>query len=117
MIRQPPRSTRTDTLFPYTTLFRSGIAVGRDDHRAAGEAEKSVLGADENLHALRRAGEVEQADERVLGLQKGEELADALEVLQVVHVLQQQRLATRSEERRVGTEWVRKCRSRLSPYH
>src|SRR3546814_1383031 len=31
MHRRPPRSTRTDTLFPYTTLFRS---VG--DHRAAG---------------------------------------------------------------------------------
>src|SRR3546814_4403003 len=30
MIRVPPRSTRTDTLFPYTTLFRSG------DHRHAG---------------------------------------------------------------------------------
>src|SRR3546814_18104291 len=30
MIRRPPRSTRTDTLFPYTTLFRSvGIHVGR----------------------------------------------------------------------------------------
>src|SRR3546814_13916932 len=29
MIRRPPRSTRTDTLFPYTTLFRSGLeAVG-----------------------------------------------------------------------------------------
>src|SRR3546814_12469282 len=28
MIRRPPRSTRTDTRFPYTTLFRSG----RDDH-------------------------------------------------------------------------------------
>src|SRR3546814_17120030 len=27
MIRRPPRSTRTDTLFPYTTLFRSGCAV------------------------------------------------------------------------------------------
>src|SRR3546814_9280862 len=27
MIRRPPRSTRTDTLFPYTTLFRSGGAV------------------------------------------------------------------------------------------
>src|SRR3546814_17023390 len=27
MIRRPPRSTRTDTLFPYTTLFRS-VAVG-----------------------------------------------------------------------------------------
>src|SRR3546814_19661585 len=29
MIRRPPRSTRTDTLFPYTTLFRSIEAVGR----------------------------------------------------------------------------------------
>src|SRR3546814_13362885 len=27
MIRRPPRSTRTDTLFPYTTLFRSRIAL------------------------------------------------------------------------------------------
>src|SRR3546814_2907324 len=27
MIRRPPRSTRTDTLFPYTTLFRSGCAA------------------------------------------------------------------------------------------
>src|SRR3546814_9806490 len=27
MIRRPPRSTRTDTLFPYTTLFRSAWAV------------------------------------------------------------------------------------------
>src|SRR3546814_13421747 len=32
MIRRPPRSTRTDTLFPYTTLFRSNNAdaIGRD---------------------------------------------------------------------------------------
>src|SRR3546814_8603636 len=29
MIRRPPRSTRTDTLFPYTTLFRSGPAASR----------------------------------------------------------------------------------------
>src|SRR3546814_5153249 len=27
MIRRPPRSTRTDTLFPYTTLFRSGLGI------------------------------------------------------------------------------------------
>src|SRR3546814_18656248 len=27
MIRRPPRSTRTDTLFPYTTLFRSTLAL------------------------------------------------------------------------------------------
>src|SRR3546814_3674544 len=33
MIRRPPRSTRTDTLFPYTTLFRSLVALDRD-HRA-----------------------------------------------------------------------------------
>src|SRR3546814_8904662 len=29
MIRRPPRSTRTDTLFPYTTLFRSGGLLPR----------------------------------------------------------------------------------------
>src|SRR3546814_5149288 len=28
MIRRPPRSTRTDPLFPYTTLFRSGTSPG-----------------------------------------------------------------------------------------
>src|SRR3546814_2240875 len=34
MIRRPPRSTRTDTLFPYTTLFRSAFArIGFDDAR------------------------------------------------------------------------------------
>src|SRR3546814_10321959 len=37
MIRRPPRSTRTDTLFPYTTLFRSGaqhVGVSKDIARA-----------------------------------------------------------------------------------
>src|SRR3546814_4790925 len=48
MIRRPPRSTRTDTLFPYTTLFRSvldqrhrdhGAVVGKADHgRDLGQA-------------------------------------------------------------------------------
>src|SRR3546814_152031 len=36
MIRRPPRSTRTDTLFPYTTLFRSagaGMAAGAGDRK------------------------------------------------------------------------------------
>src|SRR3546814_8131727 len=34
MIRRPPRATRTDTLFPYTTLFRSNAAgTGRNDDR------------------------------------------------------------------------------------
>src|SRR3546814_19293820 len=42
MIRRPPRSTRTDTLFPYTTLFRSPHllrpGVGRHRQRAGGDA-------------------------------------------------------------------------------
>src|SRR3546814_9128019 len=32
MIRRPPRSTRTDTLFPYTTLFRSFESLGEGDN-------------------------------------------------------------------------------------
>src|SRR3546814_4737256 len=35
MLRRPPRSTRTDTLFPYTTLFRS---YGRRQHRRGGQS-------------------------------------------------------------------------------
>src|SRR3546814_13516554 len=34
MIRRPPRSTRTDTLFPYTSLFRSPLARQRADKPA-----------------------------------------------------------------------------------
>src|SRR3546814_14892971 len=33
MIRRPPRSTRTDTLFPYTTLFRSGNRFNHEPKR------------------------------------------------------------------------------------
>src|SRR3546814_17280886 len=35
MIRRPPRSTRTDTLFPYTTLFRSDVGGTGLGHRVA----------------------------------------------------------------------------------
>src|SRR3546814_10617755 len=38
MIRRPPRSTRTDTLFPYTTLFRSQLEVGQHVARLANVA-------------------------------------------------------------------------------
>src|SRR3546814_2949510 len=37
MIRRPPSATRTDTLFPYTTLFRSGAYTGRKAAEAAWE--------------------------------------------------------------------------------
>src|SRR3546814_17415550 len=48
MIRRPPRSTRTDTLFPYTTLFRSRLllAVGARRHGAeSDQADGRARGA------------------------------------------------------------------------
>src|SRR3546814_16765939 len=46
MIRRPPRSTRTDALFPYTTLFRSGrarVVIFVDAVAEAHQAERIVL--------------------------------------------------------------------------
>src|SRR3546814_1281218 len=43
MIRPPPRSTRTDTLFPCTTLFRSEVAVDPVDRPADGLAERLAV--------------------------------------------------------------------------
>src|SRR3546814_5245400 len=46
MIRRPPRSTRTDTLFPYTTLFRSSDLVSRrhdEDSTVTVSAEDNLL--------------------------------------------------------------------------
>src|SRR3546814_15699696 len=46
MIRRPPRSTRTDTLFPYTTLFRSPtITFKSNDFAFDGDQLASVTGA------------------------------------------------------------------------
>src|SRR3546814_13523812 len=45
MIRRPPRSTRTDTLFPYTTLFRSSCrSAGRRQPQAAAAAQHRAPG-------------------------------------------------------------------------
>src|SRR3546814_18632791 len=45
MIRRPPRSTRTDTRFPYTTLFRSGGKSARSrGFRHAGPAQENFPG-------------------------------------------------------------------------
>src|SRR3546814_13450691 len=48
MIRRPPRSTRTATLFPYTTLFRSKAFLERADARF----KQSEESAGQNLKAL-----------------------------------------------------------------
>src|SRR3546814_12902428 len=66
MIRRPPRSTRTDTLFPYTTLFRSGrrAPAGRGGRgglrrlrrrrQGAGDGAGGIGGG--RLRAARRSG-------------------------------------------------------------
>src|SRR3546814_10741242 len=77
MIRRPPRSTRTYTLFPYTTLFRSarqGIAAERAEadralHRRLSLAKRKAIVVDHQdkavaLHRGPRRGEVEWDDRR-----------------------------------------------------
>src|SRR3546814_11528085 len=49
MIRRPPRSTRTDTLFPYTTLFRSRCLDGGRAALAGADADGLLDRADEDL--------------------------------------------------------------------
>src|SRR3546814_9517367 len=44
MIRRPPRSTRTDTLFPYTTLFRSIVETDEMDHLRCLKVQRPYLG-------------------------------------------------------------------------
>src|SRR3546814_19921406 len=107
MIRRPPRSTRTDTLFPYTTLFRSGAGRvkapfcwrGRH-HCRVGEGSCAAWPREKGRCAPRRYRPHRQgrAACRWFG-----------------YSLRQQ--CRRSEERRVGKECVSTCRSRWSPYH
>src|SRR3546814_4150611 len=53
MIRRPPRSTRTDTLFPYTTLFRS-VSVGRRRKAAPAHRPLQTLDATRGTQNARR---------------------------------------------------------------
>src|SRR3546814_10693314 len=59
MIRRPPRSTRTDTLFPYTTLFRSAgkatPAPARSRRSSGGVSRR------EHLHAAHRHADITTA--------------------------------------------------------
>src|SRR3546814_1996582 len=81
MIRRPPRSTRTDTLFPYTTLFRSSLKAGAwfcfissprrrgieparpdcDTTRRLDSAEKAAKGS---AHDIRQNARAVQHDDR-----------------------------------------------------
>src|SRR3546814_16327776 len=129
MMRQPPSSTRTYTLFPYTTLFRSarhGFA------RIAHDVDANALGArgfDEarvGLIALRHARTDMKAEQPRRLDQRSE---DIVAVAEPREFEPRQRLAAfddrqpvgdelaKSEERRVGKECVSTCRYRWSPDH
>src|SRR3546814_17256462 len=116
MIRRPPRSTRTVTLFPYTTLFRSAphqVAARGIGYTPQGRRLWPSLTVDEHLR-LAAAGSGAWTIERVydtfprLAERRGNgggQLSGG----------EQQMLAiARSEERRVGKERVSTCRSRWS---
>src|SRR3546814_8121534 len=80
MIRRPPRSTRTDTLFPYTTLFRSEEAVNSAEiafqpHRHTGFLQLLRV----NLRFLAKEIIFRRQDER--GRQRSEEHTSELQSL------------------------------------
>src|SRR3546814_20943601 len=54
MIRRPPRSTRTDTLFPYTTLFRSATFAGVAGRFGYGLIQSPMF---EDIGVFQRIGE------------------------------------------------------------
>src|SRR3546814_15257893 len=62
MIRRPPRSTRTDTLFPYTTLFRSAaalVALGLHALQHRGQEAAGITSFDgAHFHTHRAMGHV-----------------------------------------------------------
>src|SRR3546814_19402178 len=104
MIRLPPRSTRTDTLFPYPTLFRSDaeLVIRR------GSAPKMLA-----TIAAERA-----SDLIVTGVARYNSIGDYFLGTAVDHIIRNAaQPVLRSEERRVGKECVSTCRSRWSPYH
>src|SRR3546814_3548380 len=68
MIRRPPRSTRTDTLFPYTTLFRSGEPVGTDAGLVQALVDAALVGAE-------RAAALQHQGDRGIGRDLGENAA------------------------------------------
>src|SRR3546814_1312069 len=82
MIRRPPRSTRTDTLFPYTTLFRSAQQVGIGQIAVVGQGD-AIRGIDvERL----RLGRSRTAGGRVAHVADAHVAAQALHVLLGEHV-------------------------------
>src|SRR3546814_2226421 len=112
MIRRPPRSTRTDTLFPYTTLFRSASGCSASRDRALPERSAASWSADRwracrsCAPPLHRAGDAIDADDLLLletepQLCRVEDPVDDVEAI-AQPVVDQLRLAVRAadEQRR-----------------
>src|SRR3546814_14456126 len=118
MIRRPPRSTRTDTLFPYTTLFRSleriaPFVLALAAVHAVEQRRRQRQNA-EQLHAVDAPPQL-----AVLHVQGEAEPHRTQPFDQHATVAAQARAhaLARSDERRVGKECVSTCRSRWSPSH
>src|SRR3546814_11529864 len=113
MRRRPPRSTRTDTLLPYTTLFRSyQRLVANKVVLLADAAPPPIARVTEAGCASTLAFELSDGDERIVVNCGGAALTGATIPAALARGL---RTTARSEERRVGKEWVSTCRSRWSP--
>src|SRR3546814_19005517 len=112
MIRRPPRSTRTDTLFPYTTLFRShqrGHVTHRADIDLAARQERHRARKIDGEAALHAAED--HAFDALLGFKLLFKRVPCGFAAGAVASKQ------RAEERCVGKEGVRTCRTRLSTDH
>src|SRR3546814_14899636 len=116
MIRRQPRSTRTDTLFPYTTLVRSD---GRG-FTLQGHEEGFFVGPTLFDHVT---PDMESYKEEIFGpvlqIVRAADFEAALELPSKHQYGNGVAIFTRnrSEERRVGKECVSKCRSRWCTYH
>src|SRR3546814_9788840 len=91
MIRRPPRSTRTDTLFPYTTLFRSAkiaqvkAEIERVETASAGQDEARIADAEAEAADARATAEAARAEtERLRDQMKQTQLGATLVLQDVV---------------------------------
>src|SRR3546814_7752668 len=81
MIRRPPRSTRTDTLFPYTTLFRSTRHRGGGPVAAGARRDQLRAGHDAPSRLTRRISHARRADAACAAARRSEEHTSELQSL------------------------------------
>src|SRR3546814_13319999 len=109
MIRRPPRSTRTDTLFPYTTLFRSrGRGLPFEGNYSSWLEQKEKRLAQEEKTESGRQRVLKQELEWIRQSPRARQAKSKARVQAYESLVAQ----ARSEERRVGKEGVSACRSR-----